>query len=140
MVPIDLLLILDLNHLHVDMFRMGNLGWPNFSEDRARKDVLLISVNGVETVIANGNGFSAFDHLTSTMRRPDRKIWRVKAGAQIDKRIRIVKDLRPGHEGHYMFAATQNMPLSDYLKVFDNLYQDKRYCRLLTSAEVHHGR
>lgn len=140
MVPFDLLLILDFDHLHKDLFRMGNSNWPNFGEDRARIDVLIVCMNGVETVVANGNGFSAFDHLTQVMKKPGKKIWRVKAGARIDKRIRIVKDLRPGHEGHYMFAATQNMPLSEYLTVFEDLYRDNRHCGLMVPAEVAHGK
>ena len=48
---------------------MGNATWTKFDEDRARVDVVITKRDGVDIVIANGNGFSAFDHLTKIMKK-----------------------------------------------------------------------
>ncbi len=140
MIPFDLLLVLDLSALHKDMFRMGNSTWPSFSRDRAKIDLLIVSINGVDTVMANGNGFSAYDHLTPIMKNPTKKIWKMKSGTRLDKRIRLVKDLRKGHEGHYMFAPAENMPLEDYLQIFIDLANDTTHCVPLFERKAPHGK
>ena len=42
---------------------MGNATWPKFDEDRARVDVVITKRDGVDIVIANGNG-NVFQLLT----------------------------------------------------------------------------
>ncbi len=140
MIPFDLLLVLDLSALNKDMFRMGNSTWPSFSRERAKIDLLILVIDGVETVVANGNGFSAFDHLTPLMKNPTKKVWKMKAGMELDKRIRLVKDMRKGHEGHYMFAPAENMPLDDFLQIFVDLAKDTAHCVPLFETKAPHGK
>lgn len=110
MIAPENLYIMDVGEFTKDLYRMGNAVWPAFTEDRAKVDVVIIRQDGIETVIANGNGFSAFDHLTKIMRKPGKKIWRIKKGVPLPTELKLVKDKRPGHEGHYMIAPSKNMP------------------------------
>ncbi|HFD32443.1 MAG TPA: hypothetical protein ENJ28_07065 [Gammaproteobacteria bacterium] len=113
------LYIMDVTEFTIDLYRMGNATWPKFDETRARSDVVIKKIDDIETVLANGNGFSAFDHLTKIMRKPGKKIWRIKKGVSIPEGLKLVKDKRKGHEGHYMLAPAYNMPLEDYLKILE---------------------
>ena len=58
MISTEELFIMDVVEFTKDLYRMGNAKWPSFTEDRARVDVVIIIAAGVETVVANGNGFS----------------------------------------------------------------------------------
>lgn len=80
MIALEDLYIMDVAEFTKDLYRMGNATWPAFTEDRARVDVTLVKQDGIELVVANGNGFSAFDHLTKIMKRPGKKVWRIKKG------------------------------------------------------------
>jgi hypothetical protein len=115
------LYILDIANFTKDLYRMGNAIWPKFDEDRARVDVVIILRNDIEVVLANGNGFSAYDHLTSTMKKPGKKIWRIRKGVSLPPELKLVKDMRPGHEGHYMIAPAAEMPLKKYLGALEEL-------------------
>jgi hypothetical protein len=136
MIPFNLLLPLDMNPLEMDLYRMGNASWPGFSQDRAMVDLKIDILNGVEIVRANGNGFSASTKITEFMKRPGKKIWLIGAGIKIDGKIQVVKDMRIGHDGHYMFAPIQDMPLMEYLKIMAEMCLDKVHCRLLSQQEV----
>jgi acetamidase/formamidase len=72
------LFIMDITQFTKDLYRMGNSTWPAFTEDRARVDLVVVEKNGIETVLANGNGFSAFDHLTKQMQRPGKRFGALK--------------------------------------------------------------
>ena len=74
MISPESLYILDVAKFTKDLYRMGNGTWPAFTEDRARTDIVILKQDGIETVQANGNGFSAFDHLTPIMKKPGKKI------------------------------------------------------------------
>lgn len=128
--------IMDVAEFTKDLYRMGNGTWPAFTEDRARTDVVIVTQDGIETVLANGNGFSAFDHLTPIMKKPGKKIWRIKKGAQIPVELKLVKDRRPGHDGHYMIAASYNMPLKKYLGALEELGLDRSRVQLLVSGGI----
>jgi hypothetical protein len=128
--------ILDVAEFTKDLYRMGNGTWPAFTEDRARTDIVIIKQDGIETVQANGNGFSAFDHLTPIMKKPGKKIWRIKKGAQIPSELKLVKDKRPGHEGHYMIAPANNMPLKKYLGALEELGLDRTRVQLLAYGSI----
>jgi hypothetical protein len=125
MISLGDLYILDVAEFTKDVFRMGNATWPAFTEERARVDVAIVKRDGVDLVLANGNGFSAFDHLTPIMKRPGKRVWRIKRGAMIDRELRLVKDLRPDHEGHYMIAPARTMPLKKYLGLLEELGMDR---------------
>ena len=125
MIAIEDLYIMDVREFEKDLYRMGNATWPAFTEDRARIDVVIVVRDGVETVLANGNGFSAFDHLTPIMKKPGKKVWRIKRGAAVPPGLALVKDLRPGHEGHFMIAPISNMPLRKFLSLLEELGYDR---------------
>lgn len=125
------LYVLDVTEFTKDLYRMGNARWPNFSEPRARADVTISIQNGVEVVIANGNGFSAFDKITGVMQLPGKKVWRIKKGAALPPELVLVKDMRPNHEGHYMIAPAKTMPLRKYLGAMEELGLDAGRVQLI---------
>ena len=74
MITPENLYIMDVAYVAKDLYRMGNATWPAFTEDRARTDVVIMKQDGIETVVANGNGFSAFDHMIKIMKKPGKKV------------------------------------------------------------------
>jgi hypothetical protein len=130
------LYIMDVGEFTKDLYRMGNATWPAFTEDRARVDVVIIPQDGIETVIANGNGFSAFDHLTKIMLKPGKKVWRIRKGAALPNELSLVKDKRSGHEGHYMIAPAYTMPLKKYLGALEELGLDRSRVQRVTKKEL----
>jgi len=136
MITPESLYIMDVGEFTKDLYRMGNATWPNFSEDRARVDVVITKQDGIEMVMANGNGFSAFDHLTKIMKKPGKKIWKISKGAILPKELKLVKDLRKGHEGHYMIAPATKMTLKKYLGVLEELGLDRSRVKLVTNLEL----
>jgi len=92
--------------------------------------------DGIDAVIANGNGFSAFDHITKIMGKPGKKVWRIKKGVLLPHELKLVKDKRPGHEGHYMIAPSTNMPLKKYLGLLEELGLDRSKVQLVTNMEL----
>ncbi len=67
MIAKEVLFIMDAAEFTKDLYRMGNATRPTFTEEKARVDVIIISRDGIDRMIANGNNFSAFDHLTKIM-------------------------------------------------------------------------
>lgn len=139
MINNDDLYFYDVTKFTENLYRMGNSTWPAFTEERARTDVVIYSTGGVEMVKANGNGFSAFNYLTPIMKRPGKTVWRIKKHANIPLGLKLVKDLRPGHEGHFMIAPEKNMPLKDYLALLEELGMDRIRVVRLTAVEVANG-
>ena len=135
MVSPEDLYILDITEFSKDLYRMGNATWPRFTDERARVDVLISMRNGVEVVIANGNGFSAFDRITPAMRQPGRKVWRIMKGARIPSELVVVKDMRVGLSGHYLIAPATTMPLKKYLGVLEELGMDRSRVQLIVEGE-----
>ena len=118
--PKDLYLM-DLEKIHIDLFRIGD-GRPSrlFSETRAFKDcVIMNDPNGIPLVIADGNGFSTFSKITNAMRtaleRPDKVIWKIRAGSRIPAGLRLVQDMTRPEDGHYFLAPVVTMPLAKYV-------------------------
>ena len=134
------LFTIDVAELTKDLYRMGNATWPAFTEERARVDVVIQTIDGIEMVLANRNGFSAYDHLTPTMQKPGRRIWRIRKGASLPPEIVLVKDLRPGHEGHYMLAPAKSMPLKKYLGALEELGMDRSRVELLAAGVQRYAR
>ncbi|WP_308365719.1 MULTISPECIES: hypothetical protein [unclassified Microbulbifer] len=134
MIAMEDLYIMDVVEFTKDLYRMGNATWPAFTEDRAKRDVQIIVRDGIETVVANGNGFSAFDHLTKIMAKPGKKVWRIKKGAVLPPELVLVKDQRPGHEGHYMIAPSKTMSLRKYLGAMEELGLDRSKVELLVAG------
>jgi len=125
--------ILNVAELTKDLYRMGNATWPAFTEQRVRIDVKIELQNGVEVVVANGNGFSAYDHLTPVMKVPGKKIWRIKKGASLGDDLVIAEDRRKGQDGrHYFIAPKRTMPLKKYLGALEELGMDRSRVELVT--------
>lgn len=124
--------ILNIAELTKDLYRMGNATWPAFTDQRVRIDVRIEVRNGVEVVIANGNGFSAYDHLTPVMKKPGKKIWRIRKGASLGDDLVIGEDKTPGREGHYFIAPKRTMPLKKYLGALEELGMDRSRVELIT--------
>ena len=91
MINLDDLYVMDIDVLHEHLYRMGNSGSPGFSEERGLRDCLVVDRKGVQIVVANGNGFSAFNHITPLMKRKGKNIWKLKKGADIPPELRVVK-------------------------------------------------
>ncbi len=89
--------------------------------ETARIDVVIVKQNDIETVMADGNGFSTFDHLTPIMKKPGKKVWQIKKGANLPAELRLIKDLCSGHEGHFMIAPTANMPFAKFIGLLQEL-------------------
>ena len=136
MVNLDDLYIYDVAEFTENLYRMGNSTWPAFTEERAWSDVVIQKINGIDVVIANGNGFSAFNYLTPIMKRPRKKVWKIRKGAAIPQGLRLVKDLRPGHDGHFMIAPERNMPLKKYLGLLEELGMDRSRVQKLSEKEI----
>jgi len=47
-----------------------------------------------------------------------------------------VKDLRPGHEGHFMIAPEKNMLLKKYLGLLEELGMDRNRVQKLSEGEI----
>ena len=137
-VNIEDLYIKDIDNLHEDLYRMGNATSPSFSEARGLKDCLIVEVDEIKIVKANGNGFSAFNSITATMKRKGKNVWKIKKGAPLED-IRVVKGLRSDHKGRYMLAPEKDMPFKKYLGILEELGFDKAKCVKLTQAEIANG-
>lgn len=70
------------------------------------------------------------------MRKPGKKIWKIRKGVPISEELTLVKDRRPGHEGHYKIAPSRNMPLRKYLGILEELGLDRSKVQLVTNTEL----
>jgi hypothetical protein len=84
---------------------------------RPGHDAHVYEVNGVKWIRADGNGISAFTTFDSTRRN----WWRIPKGLPLPGKIRIVKDLRPGFDSHFMLAPAIDMLLAGYIMYVDKL-------------------
>jgi hypothetical protein len=106
------LYIMNVDALHDDLCRMGKSSDANFSEARGLKDCLTYDRNGIKFVVANGNGFSAFTFIIPRMKDPKEKVWKIRKGTPLPQGVRLVKDLRQDHQGHYMFSPASGHAVS----------------------------
>ncbi|NMM42763.1 hypothetical protein NDQ71_24290 (plasmid) [Pseudoalteromonas sp. KG3] len=136
MISPELLFIEDFEELQRPLFRSGNSSSPNFSQNRALKDVSVYEKNGISYVRANGNGFSTFDYITSGMKRQGKNVWKIKQRVLIPQGLKIVFDRSPNKKGHFMIAPEQDMPLMKYLGLLQELGSDVNKCVKLTPQEI----
>lgn len=139
MISPELLFIEDFEELQRPLFRSGNASNPNFSQNRALKDIALFERAGVTYVRANGNGFSTFDHITTGMKRQGKNVWKIKKGIPIPSGLKIVHDRTPTKKGHFMIAPDKDMPLMKYLGLLQELGTDMTKCVKLTFQEIQNG-
>jgi len=135
LVNLEDLYIMDINALHEDLYRMGNSSSPSFSENRGLKDCHVVNVDGINIIYANGNGFSAFNSVTSLMKKKGKNVWKIKEGANLTGLV-LVKDMRKDHVGHYMIAPQEKMPFKKYLGLLEEFGSDISKCIRLTSEEI----
>lgn len=140
MIALENLYIMDVVTFTENIYRMGNATWPSFTEDRARKDLQIRHTDRGDVVVANGNGFSAFNYITDTMRKPGQKVWRIAKGARLPEGVVLVEDRRPDHRGHYMLAPQQDMPLKKYLGLLEELGMNRLWVRLVLPQEIQNAR
>ena len=117
-----------------DLYRSGRADDPNFTEARGLKDCLTYDRNGIRFVVANGNGFSAFNFILPRWNNPKEKVWRIKKGTPLPTGIRLVKDLTT--QGHYMLAPELDMPLAKYLGLLAEMASNPAYAVKLTPQEL----
>jgi hypothetical protein len=118
---------------------MGKPNSPSFSEARGLKDCLVVEVNGILVVRANGNGFSAFDSITPYMKEKGKNIWKIKKHAILPDGIRVIKDIRPNHKGHYMLVPERDMPFLKYLGILEEFGIDPSKSTKLSPQEIKNG-
>ncbi|NHZ92520.1 hypothetical protein F2P45_26450 [Massilia sp. CCM 8733] len=100
-----------------DFFRNGNASGPRLDNVRPFHDVAIITTNGIQTIIANGNGISL-----NTKFDPKRKnTWKIPVNTPLPSGVKLVKDLRPGHDGHYMLAPAKSMPFAKFIGLLQEL-------------------
>lgn len=132
--------LMDVADLPFDLFRGGNAQGVQFHEDRAMKDCITYSRDGITFVTANLTGFSCFNHLTDRMKRQGKNIWKLKKGAVLPVELKLVKDQRRGHDGHYMLAPVKDMPLKKYIGLIEELERDPSKCVKLSPEEIKNGK
>ena len=117
MIRPEFLYIEEADFILLDLYRFGNASQPRLDHVRAFKDLAVNKVNGIEIVVANGNGVS----LSSTFDPKKRNTWKLARNTPIPAGLRLVKDLRPGRSDHFMIAPASNMPFTKYLGLLQEL-------------------
>ena len=74
--------------------------------------------------------------IADRMKKPGKKVWKISKGAFLPKELKIVKDMRQGHEGHYMIAPAIKMTLKKYLEALEELGLDRSRIKLVTNMEL----
>lgn len=132
--------LMDVADLPFELFRGGNAGGFQFHEDRALKDCVTYPKDGIVYVRANLTGFSCFSHITDRMKRQGKNVWKLKKGAILPPELKLVRDQRRGHEGHYMLAPFKDMPLKKYIGLIEEIERDPSKCVKLTPQEIKNGK
>ena len=132
--------LMDVADIPFDLYRGGNTMGFQFHEERALKDCITFPKDGVMYVRANLTGFSCFDRITDRMKRQGKNIWKLKKGVLLPPELKLVKDQRRGHEGHFMLAPVHDMPLKKYIGLLEELERDPTKCVKLTPQEIKNGK
>jgi len=119
------LYITDYTQFISDLYRSGNAQHPRFDHARPGHDAHIYETNGVKWIRADGNGISAF----TTYDKTQKNWWKIPAGTDIPSKIKLVRDLRPGFEHHFMVAPEHDMLLSEYAMLLD---QVRIHCQKVT--------
>lgn len=94
----------------VDLFRVGNSGFPRLDHVRAR-DVTTYVQNSKLWVRANNQGVSTFTWEEILQKNMVGWIWKLPAGRQLPIGLKLFND----HGGHYVITPTHDMTRDDYL-------------------------
>ena len=95
MIRPEFLYIEEADFILLDLYRFGNASSPGWTESDLSKTLWFMKQNGIEMVVANGNGFRF--HLSSI---PKTQHVEVIKKHPIPMGLRLVKDLRPGRSDH----------------------------------------
>lgn len=117
MIRPEFLYIEEANFILLDLYRFGNASSPRLDGIRPFKDVMVMKQNGIEMVVANGNGVS----LSSVFDPKKRNTWKLSKSTPIPMGLRLVKDLRPGRSDHFMIAPNASMPFTKYIGLLQEL-------------------
>ena len=101
----------------LDLYRFGNAMHSRLDNARPLKDIAVQVINGIEVVIANGNGVS----LSSTFDPSKRNTWKLAKSTPLPVGLSLVSDLRPGRQDHFLLAPSMNMPLVKYIGLLQEL-------------------
>lgn len=100
-----------------DLYRFGNNTSSRLAHVRP-KEITTVVVNGVEMIVANNNGVSVFNkegldqtHLTGW-------VWEIKRGTSLPFGLKLVQR---GSKGHHMLVPIQNMPLSQFVGLLEQV-------------------
>ena len=99
-----------------ELFRLGNSTTPKLSNVRAR-DVDIVQINGIAIIKANGKGISVFDKVGINESPMSGWGWRFAPNTQPPIGLKLVQD-KPHH---FCIAPTQNMPISKYIGLLEEL-------------------
>ncbi|AHK16090.1 MAG: hypothetical protein VB954_09990 [Thalassolituus sp.] len=99
-----------------ELFRLGNSTTPKLSNVRAR-DVDIVQINGIAIIKANGKGISVFDKVGINESPMSGWVWRFAPNTQPPIGLKLVQD-KPHH---FCIAPTQNMPISKYIGLLEEL-------------------
>lgn len=104
-----------------DVFRLGNVTSPRLSHVRP-SDAQTTTVNGVTVVIADGrHGVSVFDRAAIARVALSGWVWRIAGRTPLPAGLKLVHLPLPDTPGHYVIAPMQNMPLSKYRGLLEEL-------------------
>jgi len=101
----------------IDLYRFGNSTTSKLDHVRALKDIAVNKINGIEMVVANGNGIS----LSSSFDPSKKNTWKLARSTPIPFGLRLIRDLRPGRDDHFMIAPTSTMPFTKYIGLLQEL-------------------
>jgi hypothetical protein len=117
MISANDLFITEYREFFADLYRNGNSSHPRLDNVRPGHDAHTYLVNDVVWIRADGNGVSAFTDYDKTRKN----WWKIPKGLPLPAKLKIVKDIRPGFDNHYMVAPAFDMPLSEYIMLMDQI-------------------
>lgn len=117
MIQPEYLYIEDAAFILLDLYRFGNASSPRLDHVRPLKDIAVVKQNGIELIIANGNGVS----LSSKFDPSKKNTWKISRNTPLPKGLRLVSDRRPGKGDHYMIAPVENMPFMKFIGLLQEL-------------------
>ncbi|OZG70344.1 hypothetical protein BTA51_26230 [Hahella sp. CCB-MM4] len=100
-----------------ELYRMGNATSPRLSKVRS-KEITTIETNGIEIIVANGNGVSVFNREGLDRCPLVGWVWEISKGTPFPPGLKLVQD---GSFDHHMIVPTQNMPLSKYIGLLEQM-------------------
>jgi hypothetical protein len=99
-----------------DLYRVGNMTSPRLTNIRP-KDLTVVLVNGIKMIVANGNGVSLYNMSGLQNSALTVWVWKINAGSALPTGLYC----REMKGGHYLLCPRNNMPLSSYAGLLDQV-------------------